>query len=90
MLSSSIPSSLISQSKSGLICGEDLDLESLELFLQDEELVGDHEVLAESRSKRRLLQYMLDSATCFKELEMLQIALGAMDDFAITVQNFES
>lgn len=87
-----MPSSLISQSKSKLLCGESVDLETLEVILQDNEFAeqfGDDEVLAEARSRRRMVQYMLQSSKPFRELEMLQTALGAMDDFATLVENFE-
>lgn len=84
---------MVSHSKSKLICGEALDLEALEGILEDDrqpaDLIEDPNMLTAINSNRRMLQYMLDSSKCFRELEMLSIALNSMDEYAAIVELFE-
>lgn len=92
LLSERISSNVIAQSKSQLFCGESVDLETLESYVQEEiyaEDFEDRQSLADARMRRNVYQYMLDSAKLFRELEMLSRALTAMDEVAIQIENFE-
>lgn len=92
LLAESVPSNVIAQSKSQLLCGESVDFETLESYLEKDIFPEEFEQegeLADAPMRRSVCQYMLDSARCFRELEMLERALDVIDELAITVEEID-
>lgn len=82
-----MPSSVIASSKSALLCGDVFDLNAIEDIIQEIDYAQSEHPY---ESKRRIFQYLLDTAKPYRELEMLEKALYSMDEFATQVEVFES
>ena len=85
-----MPSSLISRSKSQLLIGEAAKFEDLESLFPNGDFNEENTLALETdQVKPHVIKYMLDTARCFRELEMLLKALDALDQFAMEISQFE-